>query len=174
MVHSSPETTEFRADLQFARHSFRYKIHGVMNIYFGFTVAGDRSSIVTARVIVELLESMGPVVLTRHLVQDNAWEADRPITPQQFYQRDMAWLAACDCLMVEVSGSSFGLGFETGYLLGATEKDAVLFYRREMENKISLLITGNTHPRCTLVPYSDVEEIKVFVASRMAAIAAAG
>jgi len=153
---------------------FRYKIDGVMNIYFGFTVAGDRSSIATARVIVELLESMGHVVLTRHLVQEDAWEADRLITPQQVYQRDMGWLAACDCLMAEVSGSSFGLGFETGYLLGATEKDAVLFYRREVESKISLLITGNAHPRCTLVPYSDVEEIRAFVASRMIAVASAG
>jgi len=52
-------------------------MRAVMNIYFGFTVAGDRSSIGTARVIVELLESMGHVVLTRHLVQDDAWEADR-------------------------------------------------------------------------------------------------
>ena len=145
-----------------------------MNIYFGFTVAGDRSSIGTARVIVELLESMGHVVLTRHLVQDDAWEADRLITPQQVYQRDMGWLAACDCLMAEVSGSSFGLGFETGYVLGATDKDVVLFYRREMERKISLLITGNSHPRCTLVPYSEVEEIRAFVVSRRAAAAAAG
>jgi len=153
---------------------FRYTLRGVMNIYFGFTVAGDRSSIATARVIVELLESMGHVVLTRHLVQEDAWEADRLITPQQVYQRDMGWLAACDCLMAEVSGSSFGLGFETGYLLGATEKDVVLFYRREVESKISLLITGNTHPRCTLVPYSDVEQIRAFVASRVTAVASAG
>ena len=50
----------------------------------------------------------------------------------------------------------------------------VLFYGRENESKISILITGNTHPRCTLVPYSDVEEIRAFVASRMTAVAAAG
>src|SRR5215813_7756929 len=142
-----------------------------MNIGTRCTYQGQRR---IARVIVELLESMGHVVLTRHLVQEDAWEADRLITPQQVYQRDMGWLAACDCLMAEVSGSSFGLGFETGYVLGATDKDVVLFYRREMESKISLLITGNSHPRCTLVPYSEVEEIRAFVASRRAAAAAAG
>ena len=86
----------------------------------------------------------------------------------------MRWLVESDCLMAEVSGSSFGLGFETGYVLGATDKDVVLFYRRDLENKISLLITGNTHPRCTLVPYSEVEEIRASVASRMTAAAAAG
>jgi len=139
-----------------------------MKIYFGFTVAGDRSSITTARVIVGMLEAIGHVVLTKHLVEDDAWEKDRLITAQQVYQRDLRWLTECDCLMAEVSGSSFGLGFETGYLLGATDKDAVLFYRRDVEKRISLLITGNAHPRCTLVPYSDVKEIEEFIASRMA------
>jgi len=139
-----------------------------MKIYFGFTVAGDRSSITTARVIVAMLEAIGHVVLTKHLVEDDAWEKDRLITAQQVYQRDLRWLTECDCLMAEVSGSSFGLGFETGYLLGATDKDAVLFYRRDVEKRISLLITGNAHPRCTLVPYSDVKEIEEFIASRMA------
>ena len=139
-----------------------------MKIYFGFTVAGDRSSITTARVIVAMLEAIGHVVLTKHLVEDDAWEKDRLITAQQVYQRDLRWLTECDCLIAEVSGSSFGLGFETGYLLGATDKDAVLFYRRDVEKRISLLITGNAHPRCTLVPYSDVKEIEEFIASRMA------
>jgi nicotinamidase-related amidase len=112
------------------------------------------------------------IVLTKHLVQDDAWAADRLITPQQVYERDMKWLEDCDCLMAEVSGSSFGLGFETGYLLGATNKDAVLFYKREAEKKISLLITGNTHARCTLFPYGDIEEVKAFI-SRLAIAKAA-
>lgn len=142
-----------------------------MKIYFGFTVAGDRSSIATAKALVEMLEGMGHVVLTKHLVRDDAWEADRLITPQQVYERDMKWLEECDCFMAEVSGSSFGLGFETGYLLGATDKHVVLCYRREVEKKISLLITGNVHARCTLVPYSDVEEIKAFIACRLSNVA---
>jgi hypothetical protein len=64
-----------------------------MKIYFGFTVAGDRSSIDTARKVVHWLEEMGHEVLTRHLVSDNAWEADRSIGAQDVYRRDMAWLS---------------------------------------------------------------------------------
>jgi hypothetical protein len=136
-----------------------------MKIYFGFTVAGDRSAITTAKKIVAMLEAKGNIVLTRHLVQDDAWEKDRLITPQEIYQRDLRWLTECDCFLAEVSGSSFGVGFEAGYVLGATDKNVVLFYRREVEKKISLLITGNTHPRCTLVPYSAIEDIELFIAS---------
>ena len=134
-----------------------------MKIYFGFTVAGDRSGIDTARKVVHQLEEMGHQVLTRHLVSDNAWEADRSVSPQDVYRRDMAWLGQCELFIAEVSGSSFGLGFETGYVLGATSKKVVLLYRRDVEQRISLLITGNTHPNCTLVPYANVEEVMRFV-----------
>jgi hypothetical protein len=134
-----------------------------MRIYFGFTVAGDRSSIDAARKVVHQLEEMGHEVLTRHLVSDNAWEADRSVSPQDVYRRDMAWLGQCEVFIAEVSGSSFGLGFETGYVLGATSKKVVLLYRRDVEQRVSLLITGNTHPNCTLMPYANVEEIMRFV-----------
>jgi hypothetical protein len=134
-----------------------------MKIYFGFTVAGDRSSVVAARKIVALLEEMGHEVLTRHLVRDDAWEADRLITPEEVYRRDMKWLEQCELFMAEASGSSFGLGFETGYLLGATAKKVVLFYRRDAQSKISLIITGIMHPNCTLVPYSEIDELDAWV-----------
>jgi len=134
-----------------------------MKIYFGFPVAGDRSAIDTARRVVELQEEYGHEVLTRHLVDANAWEADRLIRPQDVYRRDMAWLEHCDLSIAEVSGSSFGLGFETGYLLGATNKKAILLYRRELEQKVPLLITRNTHANCTLVPYATMGEVEEFI-----------
>ena len=138
-----------------------------MKIYFGFTVAGDRSSLEAARKIVDLLAQMGHEVLTRHLVRDDAWEADRRITPQEVYQRDIKWLEQCDLFMAEVSGSSFGVGFETGYLLGATDTKIVLFFRRDAANTISLIITGIAHPNCTVVPYSQVEELDAWVKTNL-------
>ncbi|MFZ0582869.1 MAG: nucleoside 2-deoxyribosyltransferase [Candidatus Acidiferrales bacterium] len=134
-----------------------------MKIYFGFTVAGDRSSVLAATKIVELLVELGHEVLTRHLIRDDAWQADRSISPQEVYLRDMMWLKQCDLFVAEVSGSSFGLGFETGYLLGATEKKVVLFYRRAVETKISLLITGITHPNCRLVSYLHLDEVEDWI-----------
>jgi hypothetical protein len=60
----------------------------------------------------------------------------------------MNWLRECDPFLGEVSGSTFGVGFEAGYLLGAAAKPVLLFYAQEYEDKISLLITGNSHPNC--------------------------
>src|SRR5260370_9704854 len=114
-----------------------------MKIYFGFTVAGDRSSLDTARTVVGWLERMGHEVLTRHLVSDNAWEADRAISAQEVYSRDMGWLEQCDLFVAEVSGSSFGLGFETGYVLGSTNKNVVLLLRTDPGKRTSLSLPGN-------------------------------
>lgn len=138
-----------------------------MRVYFGFTVAGNRSSLEAARKIVELLKQMGHEVLTHHLVRDDAWEADRRIAPKDVYLRDMKWLGQCDLFIGEVTGSSFGIGFETGYLLGATDKKVVLFYRRDAENEISLMITGITHPNCTLVPYSQIAELEAWIRTNL-------
>jgi len=93
-----------------------------MKIYLGFTIAGSRSSIEAAKRILTVLQSLGHEVLTSHLVSDDAWRADRSVAPQKIFARDMNWLAECDLFVAEVTGSSFGLGFETGYLLGATTK----------------------------------------------------
>ena len=81
-----------------------------MKIYFGFTVAGDRSALETARRLVQLLDGLGHEVLTRHLVNDDAWERDRLISPQAVYRRDMAGLQQCEVLIAEVSGFSFAWG----------------------------------------------------------------
>src|ERR1700746_3438948 len=134
-----------------------------MRVYLGFTVAGNRSSVQAAKKLLSILQSMGHQVLTSHLVHGDAWGADRRVPPQEIFARDMKWLAQCDIFVAEVSGSSFGLGFETGYLLGATQKETILFFERGAGERISLLITGNTHPNCILVSYSQLEELETLV-----------
>jgi 2'-deoxynucleoside 5'-phosphate N-hydrolase len=139
-----------------------------MKIYFGFTVAGDRSTVETARQIVKWLEDAGHQVLTRHLVRDDARELDRALTPRAVYERDMQWLAACDVFIGEVSGSSFGMGYEAGFVLGGSRKPAILFHRADAANRISLLITGNSHPRCTVAAYTCFDEIAAVLSGALA------
>lgn len=130
----------------------------MMKIYFGFTVAGNRASLDAARRFVALLEELGHQVLTRHLLEDGVREADGTLGPRVVYERDLAWLRECDLFIGEVSGSSFGIGFEAGYLLGATNKKVLLLYSTDVESGISLMIRGNTHPNCTLLPYTTTGE----------------
>jgi hypothetical protein len=134
-----------------------------MRIYFGFTVAGDRSTLDTARRIVACLEELGHEVLTRHLVNNDARSADSLLGPQAVYERDMAWIRQCDLFIAEASGSSFGVGFEAGYLLGAATAKVVLFFNSPLKDKLSFMLTGNSHQNCSLVPYTSAEEVESFI-----------
>ena len=139
-----------------------------MKIYFGFTVAGDRSTVDTARRIVAQLESSGHQVLTSHLVRDDARILDRAVSPKHVYERDMRWLAECDVFIAEVSGSSFGLGYEAGFVLAGSGKRAILFHHADAADRISLLITGNTHPRCAVVAYRTFDDIAAALGTALA------
>jgi hypothetical protein len=75
----------------------------------------------------------------------------------------MAWLRQCDLFIAESSGSSFGVGFEAGYLLGAATAKVILFYNSNLKDKLSFLITGNSHPNCAVVPYTSFAEVEAFI-----------
>src|SRR2546429_6996793 len=60
-----------------------------MRVYLGFTVAGNRSSVQAAKRLLSILQAMGHQVLTSHLVQGDAWGADRRVPPQEIFARDM-------------------------------------------------------------------------------------
>jgi len=113
-----------------------------VKIYFGFTVAGDRSAVTVARKIVDILVEMRHEVYA-HLVEDNAWMADRRITPQQVYSGHEV-LEQCDFVYGRGVRFLIWLGCsKRDYLLGATtKKNSAVLSRRTSKAEISLLITG--------------------------------
>jgi nucleoside 2-deoxyribosyltransferase len=142
-----------------------------VRIYLACTVRGDRGALAAARAVAERLKALGHEVLTWHLLDDDVEEAEARLTPWDVYARDVAWLESCDVIVAEASGSSYGVGFEVGYLLGRasqTDQEAVLCYDAARSERVSRLISGNAHPRCTTLAYRDVEELLAFVERRFA------
>ena len=140
-----------------------------MTIYLACTVRGDRGGVVAGRAICERLQSCGHNVLTTHLLADNVETAESQITERDVFQRDLAWLTACDVLVAEASGSSYGVGFEVGYVLGraqASGQRVVLLYDRARRDKISRLITGNDDGACETFEYGSVQELTDFIDRR--------
>jgi nucleoside 2-deoxyribosyltransferase len=120
------------------------------------------------RGLVTALERAGHTVLTKHLLDDNVEGAESALTERAVYERDIMWLEACDVLIADASGSSFGVGFEVGYVLGRsdrTDQQVVLLYRADRRDQISRLIVGNAHPRCRVVPYTSGAELAAAVLS---------
>ncbi|HVH57034.1 MAG TPA: nucleoside 2-deoxyribosyltransferase [Vicinamibacterales bacterium] len=144
-----------------------------MNIYLACTVRGDRGAIVVARALADALECMGHTVLTRHLLADDVERGESALTERAVFERDLQWLDAADMLIAEASGSSYGVGFEVGYVLGrsdATSQRVLLLYDMQRRSMVSRLISGNSHPNCTTYPYRDGEDLLRFVTTLLAPV----
>ena len=57
-------------------------------------------------------------MLTTHPLADDVNAAESQLSEAQVYRRDLDWLSRCDVLVAEGSGSSYGVGFEVGDVLG--------------------------------------------------------
>ena len=133
-----------------------------MRVYLACTVRGDRSGVLAGRAICERLQHHGHEVLTTHLLADDVEGAESQLTEEQIYRRDLDWLTSCDVLVAEASGSSYGVGFEVGFVLGRahqTGQRVLLLYNAGRRHAISRLIIGNCDPACTTVGYTSIDEL---------------
>jgi hypothetical protein len=143
-----------------------------MNVYLACTVRGDRGGVAAARLLCEAAERHGHAVLTKHLLCDDADAEEASLGERAVFERDLRWLEAADLLVAEASGSSFGVGFEVGYVLGRaahTGQRALLLYEEARRPLVSRLIAGNVHDACTTYAYRDVADLRQFAEAYFAA-----
>jgi nucleoside 2-deoxyribosyltransferase len=144
-----------------------------VNIYLACTVRGDRGAVRSLRALADSLEQNGHVVLTRHLLEDDVETAESALTERQVFDRDLRWLTAADVVIADASGSSYGVGFEVGYVLGLSEhspKRVLVLYQAGRRNYVSRLITGNAHANCVTYAYQDGEDLVRFVSGFLAPV----
>jgi nucleoside 2-deoxyribosyltransferase len=117
-------------------------------------------------VICERLQAHGHEVLTTHLLADDVDRAEAALTESQIYQRDIEWLSHCDVLVAEASGSSYGVGFEVGFVIGRsrqTRQRVLLVYDEARRHSVSRLIAGNRDVACTTFAYRTFDELVAFI-----------
>lgn len=133
-----------------------------MIIYLACTVRGDRCAIDGARALAASLQREGHTVLTTHLLADDVDNTESNLSEREIFQRDLEWLHQADVLVAEASGSSYGVGFEVGYVLGRADRTGqrvVLCYREDRRPAVSRLIAGNQHTACTTLTYRTPEHL---------------
>jgi hypothetical protein len=137
-----------------------------MNVYLACTVRGDRGAIPIARGIAARLQHHGHIVVTTHLLADDADDAESALREEDVYYRDVTWLEASQLLVAEASGSSYGVGFEVGYVLGRSAHSGqrvLLLCDAARRPRVSRLIPGNRHPHCTVYVYSGMDDLTRFL-----------
>lgn len=137
-----------------------------MIIYLACTVRGDRGGVEVGRALAAGLKARGHRILTEHLLRDDVETAESSLSEAQVFTRDLEWLDECDALVAEASASSFGVGFEVGYVLARaaeTGKRVYLLHSVDAAPRISRLILGNVHPACVRVPYASMADVEAFL-----------
>lgn len=133
-----------------------------MRIYLACTVRGDRAGTEAGRAICKRLQDLGHEVLTTHLLDDDVEATESTLTEEEVYRRDLQWLSACDLVVAEASGSSFGVGFEVGYVIGRareTRQRVLLLYDLRRRHAISRMIVGNCDEACTTIGYASLSDL---------------
>lgn len=137
-----------------------------MKVYLACTVRGDRGGVAAGRAICERLVAAGHEVLTTHLLADDVETAESRLTEADVFRRDIEWLSQCDVLVAEASGSSYGVGFEVGFVLGRasrTGQRVILLYDSARRHAVSRLISGNCDAACTTFAYGSLTELSAFI-----------
>lgn len=144
-----------------------------VNIYLACTVRGDRGAVTALRSLAGHLEQSGHRVLTKHLLEDDVEAAESGLSEQEVFERDLRWLTAADLLIADASGSSYGVGFEVGYVLALSEhvpKRVLVLFNAARRDQVSRLITGNSHPRCATHAYRDADDLVRVVGAFLAEV----
>lgn len=126
-----------------------------MNIYFACTITGGREFESAYQAITRALLEDGHEVPTAHLAESNVIALEKIVEPRDVYERDVAWIRACDVLIAEVSAPSHGVGYEVGFALGEGKP---VFCLAAKGRPVSKMITGNPHKGLKVVAYKDVSD----------------
>lgn len=126
-----------------------------MIVYFAGTIMGDRKHLPTFQRIVKHIQSSGHTVPTAHVARKDVLAEEAANTPQQVYERDVAWLRGSDCLVAEVSTPSLGVGYEICYALTHGKPVLCLYRRGEL---LSKMILGCTESGIAVRDYGDEQQ----------------
>lgn len=143
-----------------------------MRVYLACTVRGDRAGVAAARAVAARLRALGHEVLTAHLLEDDVDRREAALSEEQVFLRDRQWLDDCDALVAEASGSTYGVGFEVGYVSGrAAESGQRVFvlFDESRRSLISRLVSGFHGPHGRAFGYRSLEEVEAFVDAAFAA-----
>lgn len=126
-----------------------------MNVYFACSITGGRAYESVYQEFTRTLLTDSHDVPTAHLAESNVITLEKVIDPRGVYERDVAWIRACDALIAEVSVPSHGVGYEIGFALDAGKEVLCL---AQVGVTVSKMITGNPHPDLHMKYYRNVEE----------------
>ncbi len=128
-----------------------------MKIYFSGSISGGREHAAIYQQLVAHLQALGHEVLSAHVADPDVLEREKDTAPRIVFERDVAWVHACDVMIAEVSTPSLGVGYEYG-LAVQLGKPVLCVYRSGL--RLSKMITGNPAPNLKVATYATEAELE--------------
>jgi len=131
-----------------------------MKIYFAGSIRGGRDDAALYAEMISRLRAYGEV-LTEHVGDPELTRAgDDGPDDRSIHDRDMAWLAAADLLVAEVTMPSLGVGYELGRAI-EMGKPVLCLHRPRVGIPLSAMVAGS--PGIETAAYADLDEaMKIF------------
>jgi 2'-deoxynucleoside 5'-phosphate N-hydrolase len=126
-----------------------------MNIYFACSITGGREFEPVYQAITAALLADGHIIPTAHLADSGVFALEAMVSPGAVYERDIAWINACDVLVAEVSTPSHGVGYEIAYALSIGK--AVLCLH-QAGRPVSKMLSGNSQSRIQVNSYQNADD----------------
>jgi 2'-deoxynucleoside 5'-phosphate N-hydrolase len=133
-----------------------------LKIYFAGSIRGGRADAALYHELIQFLFTFG-TVLTEHVGDARLTEAgDDGPNDRAIHDRDMAWLAACDLVVAEVTAPSLGVGYELGWAC-ALKKPILCLYRPREGKQLSAMIAGSEN--IVTSPYATPDQARQIIRS---------
>jgi len=126
-----------------------------MKVYFSCSVTGGRNEENVYAALVNAMLKAGYEVPTAHLSTPEVMEMEKVVKPGDIFKRDMRWLEESDVIVAEVSTPSHGVGYEIAQGLMMNKP---VFCCYQHGKRVSMILTGNSHPKITLFEYDQPEK----------------
>jgi len=134
-----------------------------VRVYLACTVRGNRGGLAAARAAAARLRALGHEVLTGHLLSDDVEQAESALSEREVFARDCRWLDECDALVAEASGSTYGVGFEVGYVTARAAQSGqrvIVLFDESRRAAVSRLVSGFDPPHGRAFAYGTLADVE--------------
>jgi nucleoside 2-deoxyribosyltransferase len=140
-------------------------------IYFAGAISGGRGDVALYREIIAALEAAGHDVLAGAVAAEHVTASGEALDSCAIFGRDLAWIAAADVLVAEVSMPSTGVGYEIATARYRYGIPVICLYRPAHTTRCTAMVSGDRG--IELIEYSELADLLPRLTSALAKYTAA-
>src|SRR5712671_245298 len=129
----------------------------MLTIYFAGSISGGRTDVGLYREVIAALEAEGHRVLAGAVAAEHVTASGETLDSGAIFDRDLAWIAAADILVAEVSMPSTGVGYEIASARYKYRIPVICLYRPAHTARCTAMVSGDRG--IELIEYSEVSDL---------------